>query len=833
MTASDTSKGENRKAESRIVELLRSHGWQPLSSASALAHRQGNTREVLLRSVLEERLSAINIFEYQGQPRPFSATAIEAACSRLQQSVGGEVRYSNEQIWTLLCFGTPVLETINGDSKSFTIRYIDWDHPENNTYHVVSEFPVNSGSKTFTPDLVLFVNGIPFVVIECKRAHSAVGKSRLLDSAIAQLLTYQHERNIPRLFHFAQLLLALTEEDAVYGAVGAPPSSWTRWHEREGAPVTAKEAIAQADKGNVARHLALDDFNPFADRQDLLLKAICRPARLLELTRWFTFFTPDGRRIVRYYQYFAIEDVLRRIRKLGPGGRRRGGVISMAQGTGKTMTMIMLGRVLLDVFKECRPRVVLVTDRVEIGHQIYKSLTASGVECRQANTGTELLSLLRDTQTRVITSLVHKFDAALRARPIELDNPDIFVLVDEANRSQSGQLHHAMRRTLPRACFLGFVGVPDLRHDAGIAETFGDVISSYSIEEAIADDVTLPIQWEVRKLGHSSLIRESDTWINEYVAKDVSAGFEQDYSKLLVVLEASGRIRAIAADIAQHFKQRFSGTRLKGQVVATSRRAALEIKSVLAELGITSEALVSLQETASDKSDDLFQRFKRHVLSQFGSEFRYENDAIVRFLNADDPQIIIVVSKSLSGFDFPRSSVLYLTRPLSGPAFLQSIARINRPYEGKKAALVVDYVGMAPYLSKLLHQGGDVAHTVDTPIFESESRAAGSHVDEKSKLAEVERCCGEIVSNCLAKDGLTVTSIDIEQLAWRMTREIATRRKVEWTNDPDTQNRMKTAMEDALFEFQAERNIEIRLRTIDAMLDRCVEAAIALLPESE
>jgi len=841
MSASDTLKGPQQSMLSGVLPLLRSLGWQELSAREATAHREEDTRDVLLRPILKERLRAINTFEYQGRRYPFSANAIDAACAALQQSGGAETRYANERIWTLLRYGTPVRETVDGGSKSFTIRYVDWDNPENNAYHVVPNFAVSSEAGKFTLDLVLLVNGIPFVVAECKEVVSSGGASRGLDGAIEQLLTYQRERNIPRLFHFAQLLLATAVDDAVYATVGAPRWRWAHWHEREGAPITTDSMLALSDRAKLAKRLPNDNSGTLVKEQERLIHALCRPARLLELTRWFTFFTHHGRHLARHYQYFAVQDVLRRVKKVEPDGSRRGGVIWHTQGTGKSMTMTMLSQVLLDEFKERKPRIVLVTDRVDMDDHIYKTLTASGVECRQAGTGSELLGLLRDPQTRVITTLVHKFDSALRARPIALDDPDVFVLVDEAHRSQSGQLHHAMRRTLPRACFLGFIGGPYFKADRGVLETFGDIISSYSTEQAIADRALLPVRYEAR-WGKLRTQREHHAWVKDYVAADPSPELEQLYSVHFQELETEDRIREIATDIAQHFKEKFAGTPLKGQLVTTSRRASLQFKRALDKLGITSEVVVSLQNVSSDDSNDFVQHFRHDMLMQFGSEARYESDAIDRFTNTDEPQILIVVNKLLAGFDAPRNSVLYLARPLSSPTLLQAVARINRVYEGKKAGLVVDYVGgVAPCLDEILSgvsgagidKSSPARHAVKHPELQQDLMPARLDANAEPALTRFESCCREIVAKQFTKEGVTVSSGTLQQLCARITRAIVTRLKVEWANDIDTQNQMKTAIEDELYAFQADQMTTLGLRTLDAILDSCVKSAVTILPNRQ
>jgi type I restriction enzyme R subunit len=840
MISRDTSKNAARSFEQGCLTLLQQLGWNELPPGGIDARGIGGRHNVVLQSILEAQLRAINSFEYQGRQHKFSTTAIEAACAALLGSGGGDVRYSNEKVWTLLRFGTPVLENIEGYSKSFTLQFIDWDRPENNSYHVVREFSIQTDTTVHRPDFVLFVNGIPFVVIECKQTSSSTRNGeQALDQAITRLLTYQHERNIPKLFHFAQLLLAITEDDAEYATVGTPRRSWTRWREREGSESTIQETLAHLESTAAQPRSPDSVVESLLDEGTRLLYALCRPRRLLELIRWFTFFTPHGRALARYYQYFAVQDVLRRVSTLAPDGQRRGGLIQHTQGSGKSMTQVMLSRALLDVFKKQKPRVVLVTDRTDTGDLIYNTLTAGGVECRQANTGSELLKLLRDSQTRVITSLIHKFDSAFRSRPMGLDDPNIFVLVDEAQRTQSGQLHHAMRRTLPRACFLGFTGVSHL--NPKVRDTFGEVISTYKGEQAVADQVLVPTYIEVG--GTRGLDRDLryDRIMEEFAAEGLTRSQEQALADRFSELESEERIKALANTIAEDFKERVAPLRLKGQLVATSRRAALRFKSYLDDLDVSSEVAISLQDTPLDRDDELIQRFRHKVRSQFGSEARYESDTVDRFINSDDPRILIVVSKFLAGFDAPRTAVLYLTRPLSHHVLEQAIARVNRPSEGKEAGFVVDYVGATRYLDLLTGEEDEVqvptgSDLAGTGPAESEARREDTEQRDSEGAYEhglvvLEGSCYELIVQQLAEGGVTVASDPIRKLAARIAQEIIARRKVEWTQNIDTQNRMKTAIEDRLFGFQAEQKVSLPLTSIDIILDRCVEEAVLIFAE--
>jgi len=829
----------NGDTQLRTLSLLHSLEWQELHARQAFSLREGRTSEVLLRPVLEERLRAINSFEYRGQQRAFSKEAIDTAIQALQRSTQEELLYSNEKIWSLLRLGTQVRETVGEDTQSFTIHYVDWENPANNTYHVVQDFEVTGSGQPCRPDVVLFVNGIPVVVIEEKSA-SEGDDTRQLNAAIEQLQSYQRAPNIPRLFHYAQLLIAAGTKRAAYGMVGAERHEWSEWRETAGAPPTIRALVESAAEQPSA------DASLLGNDRDRLIYSLCRPGRLLDLARWFTFFHAGHRSQARYYQYFAIQAVLERVNKPEIDGRRRGGIVWHTQGTGKSLTMVMLSRVLLDVYRERRPRVVLVTDRAEMDEQFHRNLVANGIDCRQASTSLELRNLLQDRQVRTITTLIQKFGAASNRNALIADSPDIFVLVDEAHRTQSGQLYQAMRWMLPRACFIGFTGTLRPEGDTQTPEAFGSLTATYTFEQAVQDGVLLPILWE----DHAAVV--GATPVRELVghsAVDLQNGDDdspQTFHQFLRELETEERIRNIASDVAAHFTEHFSGTPLKGQLVASSRIAALKFKHCLDALGtVSSEVVLSFEdkEPITEEPEEagpqaLIQMHRQEIVQKFGSGARHEADVIRRFKETGHPQLLIVVDKLLTGFDVPRNAVMYLTRPLKSHALVQAIARVNRSYTGKEHASVVDYAGQYQHLDPATvvtlerPSRGKAVTKRARRIPDEETRIVlpSSSNSEARPPPVLEQSCQQILQEEFDKTPLSLAPEVAQFFGGRIAEVIFWRRKVDWTSDPDVRNRMKTAIEDVLFEMQDQEGVALGYPVIDAILERCVEAGRTIVP---
>jgi type I restriction enzyme R subunit len=719
---------EDATSQIPALDLLRQLGWQYLSPDEVDRLRGGRRSEVVLTSVLRERLAKLNGFDYRGRRHAFTEGAIQEAVVELAGVMDDGLVRTNERIWELLRLGKSVPQTVDGSRQSFTVRYIDWDSPLNNVYHVTEELEVEASGITGTrrPDIVCFVNGIPFMVIECKPSSLPGGKVPV-EEAISQHLRNQGASEIPRLYHYTQLLLALAINDARYGPTGTPLRFWYGWREQDPAeelgltvlrgPRPAAECAQLRETLMAARHrtwrgqavaeyvksyAASMEMGRDVTQQDRLLYALCRPARLLELVRHFSVFDAGQRKVARYQQYFAVKDIITRVRQLEQDGTRAGGVVWHTQGSGKSLTMVMLAEAILREFAGHDPRIVLVTDRVDLDDQLYGTFHGSGVELAQAESGDDLRRLLTNRRARVVTTLIHKFQRALKERKALAEDADVFVLVDEGHRTQTGSMHAAMRIALPKASYVGFTGTPILKGDRATVERFGGIIGQpYTIEQAVEDRAVVPLVYEGRLVPQNIDEQPIDAWFDKYtkaLTAEQKADLKRKYSTANQLNRAEQKVRAIAWDLSVHFTTSFQGrTPFKGQLVAPSKADALLYKRFLDEFGmVSSEVLISSPDTREgwsdvEEVDETANRpsvieFWNRMMKRFGSEESYRKDIINRFKNADEPEIVIVVDMLLTGFDAPRNAVLYLTRALKEHTLLQAIARVNRVYEGKDHA---------------------------------------------------------------------------------------------------------------------------------------------------
>ncbi|UFS72658.1 HsdR family type I site-specific deoxyribonuclease [Geomonas sp. RF6] len=718
------------------IQLLSALGWRYLSREEALRLRNGRADQVVLTEVLRPWLEANNRIEVKGESHLFSDANIAEAIRRLtSEPFDGLVR-TNEKIYHLLTLGTSLDQTIAGDRKGRSLHYIEWQHPERNQYHVTNEFTVERtrSHETVRCDLVLFVNGIPFVVIECKRRdkdHQAGEKQ--IEIAISQQLRNQKDDYVPHLFQFAQLLIATSVNDIRYATVGTPRKYWSVWKE-EGchddvihaaanlrlpsqveaqifAPLEAKEVESFRE----ARDFFTDLWSA-GDRlptnQDRTLWALLRPERLLELVYGYVVFDAGVRKIARYQQYFAVKRTVERVLPLHEG-QRQGGVIWHTTGSGKSLTMVMLAKALALHSAIVSPRVIIVSDRVDLDDQIWRTFEACGKSAAKATTGEHLVRLLTEGKASVITTIINKFTTVRGKYGIKDPNPNIFVLVDESHRTNYGTTAAQMRRVFSHACYLGFTGTPLLKSEKSTARKFGGFIHSYTMRNAVEDEAVAPLLYE----GRMAILEQNrdamERWFQRVTA-GLSDAQKADLKRKMatkeVVQKAEQRLRMIAFDISAHYRENVQGTGLKAQLAADSRTAAILYRKFLKEYGmVEAEVIMSPPDTrkehdsTEEEDETCVNAFWKEMMGRFGSEERYLKELIGSFGREDGVEILIVVDKLLTGFDEPRNTVLYIDKGLKEHNILQAIARVNRLATGKEFGYIVDYRGILGELNQAMN----------------------------------------------------------------------------------------------------------------------------------
>jgi len=694
---------ENEISQQPALKLLQKLGYQYLSPEEALELRGGKTSNVLLEDILRQQLRKLNSIHIGSHSEArFSEQNNENGIVAMRNlpMEGGYVS-ANEAVYNMLTLGKAFEQSIDGDKKSYTMRYIDWAHPENNVFHVTEEFAVTrAGSNdTYRPDIVLFVNGIPLVVIECKRPDIKGAE----EQAISQHLRNQKEDGIRGLYVYSALLLAIGNSFGSYATTGSPAQFWNKWHEM----FPDKEA-EQESRQKLHELVGAREITP----QDEYLYNLCRTERLLELIYHFTIYDAGVKKLARYQQFFTVNETLKRVRNIETG-KRNGGVVWHTQGSGKSLTMVMLAQKIAQEPSIRNPRIVLVTDRTDLDSQITKTFRKCGKVVENATTGQRLVELLESNTDAVITTVINKFATAIKKIRQPLTDPNIFILIDEAHRSQYKELAIQMNRVLPNACKIAFTGTPLMKKDKNTARTFGGIIKPvYTIRQAVEDKAVVPLLYEGRMVPQSVSEGPIDSFfdrvcedLTEYQATDL----KKKFSRTDILNQTEQRVFSIALDISKHYADNWQGTGFKAMLVTPKKKVAILYKKYLDEIGkITSEVLITApddregEETAYGGTAQEVKDFWKRMMDEHGTPQKYQENLISRFKNQESLEVMIVVDKLLTGFDEPKVALMYLDRNLSGHTLLQAVARVNRTCEGKDFGYIIDYYGVLAELDNAL-----------------------------------------------------------------------------------------------------------------------------------
>lgn len=679
---------EDNASKKPAIELLQSMGYTYIAPEDCMLQR-GSGYLVLLKDILRGQLRRLNRYTYAGAENEFSSVNIERAMEDLDEPMTDGLVRTSEKIYDALLLGKSYPEIV-GDGKmlSFNLKYIDWERPENNLFHVTDEFVVDSQDKQHNarPDIVLFINGIPFAVIECKAPHITV------DQAVEQNVRNQQVDYIPHLFKYAQIILATNKNTVKYTTAGTPKKFWNVWKEQDSTFLK-----------NGLDRLVVDRI---PTEQDMNIISLFSISRVIELIRYFVLYDANVKKICRYQQYFAIKEIIKTIQETDKNGNRQSGVVWHTQGSGKSLTMVMLAKYILMEMSTCHPCVVIVTDRKELDSQIATTFAHTRLRPARATSGRHLVELLNSNKADVITSIINKFNTAERMEVRNLSR-DVFMLVDESHRSNYGLLATKMRTVLPNACYIGFTGTPLMNKEKSTMAKFGRLIHKYTIQDGVDDGAIVPLIYEARFVEQHVDEANIDLWFGQ-TTKRLTDAQKQDlakkWSSVRRLTSTNARIKRIALDINNHFIEGYKDTGFKAMLATNYKRDAVRFLECFEQFGdLTCAVVISppdMRESVDDAdegTDDKVIVYWNKMMKQYSDADRYEEAIKTRFCDGEI-DILIVCSKLLTGFDAPICQVLYIDKELKEHGLLQAIARTNRLHEGKDYGLIVDYRGLIEQL---------------------------------------------------------------------------------------------------------------------------------------
>jgi type I restriction enzyme R subunit len=680
--------------EEAVIEYFIHHGFDfrygvEIAPGESDAYRQ-TYQQVLLESELQDSLVRIN----PNLPHE----AIEDAFRKLVNLplLHPGLEANNQEFHKYLTDGIDIeYRTPDGSIRGDKVWLVDFNHPDSNNFLAVNQFTIIENHNNRRPDVLIFLNGIPIVVIELK---NPADENATIKKAYQQIQTYKKE--IPALFVYNELVII---SDGIECKIGSFTSSWERmmpWRTIDGDEV-APATIPQIE---------------------VLIKGIFDKHRLLDLLRHFIVFDEDDGKVVKkvaaYHQYYAVNKALQEtIEASSPKGDRRIGIIWHTQGSGKSLTMAFFaGKVILHP-KMQNPTLVVLTDRNDLDDQLFGTFATCKDLIRQtpiqAQDRQHLRQLLSVSSGGVVFTTVQKFmpDKG-EAYPTLSERRNIVVIADEAHRSQydfiDGFARH-MRDALPNASFVGFTGTPIELTDRNTRQVFGDIISVYDIERAIQDKVTVPIFYEARLAKIDLPENERPKVDREF--EDVTEGEEEfireklksKWARLEAMVGAEKRLRQLAEDIVNHFESRLDAMDGKGMIVTMSRRIAVDLYEQIILLrpqwhdDDDGKGVIKIVMTGSASDPDTWQR---HIRNKAGRK-----DIEKRFKDPFDPlKLVIVRDMWLTGFDVPPLHTMYVDKPMKGHGLMQAIARVNRVFRDKPGGLIVDYLGIAESLKEALSE---------------------------------------------------------------------------------------------------------------------------------
>lgn len=715
----DLTISTEKQLQKNVINLLKSMGYIFISQEDNVNFRNGKLSDVLLKDTLVNQLQKLNGFEYKGITYPFSPKNIANAVQSLDESLNEGLMTANAKIADQLNLGNSYQEELHdGIKKSFSLKYIDLKNIENNIFHFTEEYSVsrqtlNERDKTRRPDIVLFINGIPFGVIELKKS------SVETEQGISQMIRNQLKGEIPHLFKFTQILLAGNNHSPKYATTGTPKKFYATWEED-----------VRKDINKI-----VTDRTP--SKLDNTIYSLFKKKRVIELLHSFIIFDNKVKKIARYQQYFAIKEIVKKIDKLDDTGRRGGGLIWHTQGSGKSLTMVMLTRVIKASIPNSK--VVVVTDRKDLDRQIHSTFNKSEIEARRAGSGKELVQLLQSGKS-VITTLIHKFETVQKEKVI-LDDPNIFILVDESHRTQEGDLNKAMKKVFPSACYLGFTGTPLMKKEKSTISKFGGLLHKYTIDQAVRDEAVLPLLYEGRLVDQwisdeNGLDRRFDV-LSRDLNDEQKLDLKRKWARFQKVASSERRLEMIMFDINEHFIKNIQGTGFKAMLATSSKYEAIKYHKLFEELGDIKTAFVISApdsregyESVDDDNKAFINEEWQKIIKKYGDEDRYLEKVKDEFVEGEEIELIIVVSKLLTGFDAPKATILYIDKELKEHNLLQAIARVNRLYDGKDFGFIIDYRGLLGNLDSALTSYSSLDG------FEEED-LVGTVIDIKEEIARV------------------------------------------------------------------------------------------------
>ena len=601
----------------------------------------------------------------------------------------------NASFHKMIVEGIPIPYQKDGENRTYTVRVIDFDNPNNNDFKVINQYTIIE-YKNKRPDILVFINGIPMVLFELK---NMANDTTNVENAYKQIKNYQLD--IPTLFNYNAFNVI---SDGIDTRVGTITSDFTRY------------MSWKSENGEKPQESASDFFT-------VLLNGMFPKERLLDIIRNFIVYQSNGEKTIKilagYHQYFAVRKAVESTKEALNNKSGKAGVVWHTQGSGKSLSMVFYSGIIVSDPEFENPTLVVLTDRNDLDNQLFGTFSASSKLLlrqtpKQAESRSHLKELLDVKAGGIIFTTIQKFE---EGSGVINDRPNIIFMIDEAHRSQYGTgakldretgewkygMAKIMRDALPNATFIGFTGTPIDFKDKSTTAVFGKYIDIYDMTQAVDDGATVPIYYENRTVKlklNDELLKQID---EEYAAIAGDATEQEiekskaDLSSVEAIVGAPERIDMLADDIIAHYEDRQYVLTGKAMIVCMTRKIAINLYKKILEKRPDWDKKVKVVLTASNQDPEEWHDIIGNKAYRDGLMIEFKD-------NNSDFKIAIVVDMWLTGFDVPSMATMYIDKPMKGHNLMQAIARVNRVYKDKEAGLIVDYIGMAAELKLALNQ---------------------------------------------------------------------------------------------------------------------------------
>lgn len=745
-----------------LAKLSWGYAYGPDISPEGASPARSSFEDVVLTDKLRSAVSKIN-------PN-IPADALEQAVQKVLRIYSPDLLYNNETFHELLIEKVRIPYQQDGFERSHEIALVDFDNPFNNEFLAVNQFTILQNNQNKRPDVILFINGLPMVVMELK---NPAEENATIDHAFEQIQTYKAV--IPSLFTYNEICIISDGIECKAGSISAGKGRFVPWKSIDGNK----------------------DASRFTPQIETLIKGMLNPQALLDIIRNFIVFEKtrkedpvsrislvfSEKKLAAYHQYFAVNKaVTQTINAASPSGNRKGGVVWHTTGSGKSLSMVFFtGKLVLSLNN---PTIVVITDRNDLDDQLFDTFANSKQlfrqEPQQAESREDIKKLLKVSSGGIIFTTIHKFwpDDGKEVYDELSDRQNIVVIADEAHRTQYGfeakykdvvdkstgevigkriayGFAKYLRDALPNATYIGFTGTPIETSDVNTPAVFGKYVDIYDISQSIADNTTVRIYYESR-LAKVNLNEDGRKLINEF-DKELEEGEELSdaektkakWSKLEAIIGNKERLKNLASDIVTHFETRNSASNGKAMIVAMSRRIAVELYNEIIKI------------KPEWHSDELNKGSIKVIMTAVSSDgpvmakhhtTKNQRKTLADRMKdpADELKIVIVRDMWLTGFDVPCLNTMYIDKPMRGHTLMQTISRVNRVFQDKPGGLIVDYLGIATDMKKALS-------------FYSDSGGKGEPAEDLDKAVDVMLEKLEVVTQMFSEKSKSESDILLEE----------------------------------------------------------------------